>query len=119
MDKASEAILTLKPVTFRYKRKLTRIKFHSSGLIAEEVEKVDPDLSLAMRAESLHRALRSRERHAPQRVPERLEVRAGSKIAKRSVIAHQQKQIEALTATVLNERSNRADQINKSVAQLK
>jgi hypothetical protein len=42
MDKASEAILTLKPVTFHYKSdKTNRPEF---GLIAEEVEKVNPDL---------------------------------------------------------------------------
>ena len=42
MDKASEAILGLKPVSFRYKaHKDTRPQF---GLIAEEVAKVNPDL---------------------------------------------------------------------------
>ena len=42
MDKASEAILALKPVTFHYKSdKTNRPQF---GLIAEEVAKVNPDL---------------------------------------------------------------------------
>ena len=44
MDKASEAILALKPVTFRYKEELDPEKIPQFGLIAEEVEKVDPDL---------------------------------------------------------------------------
>ena len=44
MDKASEAILTLKPVTFRYKEKLDPDKIPQFGLVAEEVEKVNPDL---------------------------------------------------------------------------
>ena len=42
MDKASEPILALKPVTFHYKRdKTNRPEF---GLIAEEVAEVNPDL---------------------------------------------------------------------------
>ena len=42
MDHASEAILALKPVTFHYKTDTTnRPQF---GLVAEEVEKVNPDL---------------------------------------------------------------------------
>ena len=44
MDKASEAILALKPVTFRYKKEIEPDSGHQFGLIAEEVEKVDPDL---------------------------------------------------------------------------
>jgi hypothetical protein len=44
MDKASEAILALKPVTFRYKRELDPEGIPQFGLVAEEVEKVNPDL---------------------------------------------------------------------------
>jgi Chaperone of endosialidase len=44
MDKASEAILSLKPVTFRYKKQLDPDKVAQFGLIAEEMEKVNPDL---------------------------------------------------------------------------
>ena len=44
MDKASDAILALKPVTFRYKEELDPDKIPQFGLIAEEVEKIDPDL---------------------------------------------------------------------------
>ena len=39
MDKASEAILALKPVTFRYKKELDPDHVPQFGLIAEEVEK--------------------------------------------------------------------------------
>jgi hypothetical protein len=42
MSKASEAILALKPVTFHYKSDSTNIP--QFGLIAEEVEKANPDL---------------------------------------------------------------------------
>jgi len=44
MDKASEAILSLKPVTFRYKHELDPKGIPQFGLVAEEVEKVNPDL---------------------------------------------------------------------------
>ena len=44
MDKASEAILALKPVTFRYKKELDREGIPQFGLVAEEVEKVNADL---------------------------------------------------------------------------
>jgi trimeric autotransporter adhesin len=44
MDKASEAILALKPVTFRYKHDLDPESIPQFGLVAEEVEKVNPDL---------------------------------------------------------------------------
>src|SRR5438477_9253363 len=44
MDRASETILALKPVTFRYKEELDPDKIPQFGLIAEEVEKINPDL---------------------------------------------------------------------------
>jgi hypothetical protein len=44
MDKASEAILALKPVTFRYKKEVEPNGAIQFGLVAEDVEKVDPDL---------------------------------------------------------------------------
>jgi hypothetical protein len=44
MDKASEAILALQPVTFRYKYELDPDGIPQFGLVAEEVEKVNPDL---------------------------------------------------------------------------
>jgi hypothetical protein len=44
MDKTSEAILALKPVTFRYKHELDPAGIPQFGLVAEDVEKVNPDL---------------------------------------------------------------------------
>jgi len=44
MDKASEAILALRPVTFRYKQELDPDGIPQFGLVAEDVEKVNPDL---------------------------------------------------------------------------
>jgi hypothetical protein len=44
MDKGSEAILALKPVTFRYKKEIDPDRIRQFGLVAEEVEKVNPVL---------------------------------------------------------------------------
>jgi hypothetical protein len=44
MEKASEAILGLKPVTFHYKKEIDPEGAPQFGLVAEQVEKVNPDL---------------------------------------------------------------------------
>jgi hypothetical protein len=44
MDEASEAILALQPVTFRYKKEFDPTGAAQFGLVAEDVEKVNPDL---------------------------------------------------------------------------
>jgi Chaperone of endosialidase len=44
MDKASEALLALKPVTFHYKEGIDPAGTSQFGLVAEDVEKVNPDL---------------------------------------------------------------------------
>ena len=41
---ASEAILALRPVSFRYKKDIDLQRITQFGLVAEEVEKVNPDL---------------------------------------------------------------------------
>jgi hypothetical protein len=44
MDKSSEAVLALKPVIFRYKKEVDSDGIPQFGLVAEDVEKVNPDL---------------------------------------------------------------------------
>jgi len=44
MDKSSEALFSLKPVTFRYKKKIDPAGTSQFGLVAEDVEKVNPNL---------------------------------------------------------------------------
>jgi hypothetical protein len=44
MDKASEPLLSLKPVTFRYKKEIDPAGIQQFGLVAEDVEKVNPNL---------------------------------------------------------------------------
>jgi uncharacterized coiled-coil protein SlyX len=44
MNSASETLFALKPVTFRYKKEIDPKGLPQFGLVAEEVDKVDPDL---------------------------------------------------------------------------
>ena len=44
MDTASETILALKPVSFRYKKEVDPERARQFGLVAEEVAEVNPDL---------------------------------------------------------------------------
>src|SRR5437762_9224665 len=57
MDKASEVILALKPVTFRYKQEIDPDGIPQFGLVAEQVEKVNPDL-VVRDAEGKHYTVR-------------------------------------------------------------
>jgi len=104
MDKASEAILALKPVTFRYKKEIEPNSAIMFGLIAEEVEKVDPELVTrndkgeveTVRYEAVN-AMLLNEFLKEHRTVEELK----STVAKQeATITQQQKQIKALTATV-------------------
>jgi len=66
MDKASEAILALQPVTFRYKHELDPDSIPQFGLVAEEVEKINPDLVVRGEDGSHDSPLRSCECDAAQ-----------------------------------------------------
>ena len=44
MDNASEALFSLKPVSFRYKKEIDPKGISQLGLVAEDVEKVNRDL---------------------------------------------------------------------------
>src|SRR5213075_1452477 len=44
MGKSSEALLALQPVRFRYKKEIDPARTPQLGLVAEDVEKVNPDL---------------------------------------------------------------------------
>jgi hypothetical protein len=111
MDKASEAILALKPVTFRYKEDIDPERIPQFGLVAEEVEKVDPDLVTrdeagkvtTVRYEAVNAMLLNEFLKEHHRAEEQNASVAELKcvVSKdEAVIAEQQKQIEALTATV-------------------
>jgi trimeric autotransporter adhesin len=104
MDKASEAILALEPVTFRYKKDLDPDGIPQFGLVAEQVEKVNPDLVArdadgkvyTVRYEAVNAMLLNEFLKEHRKVEEQ-----DHKLqTQETAIAQQQKQIEALTATV-------------------
>ena len=114
MDKASEAILALKPVTFRYKEELDPDKIPQFGLVAEQVEKVNPDLVVrdeggeiytvrydAVNAMLLNEFLKEHRKVEEQQTTiGELKSAVAEHEKLKTTIARQQKQIEALTATV-------------------
>ena len=106
MDRSSEAILALKPVTFRYKEEIDPEHIPQFGLVAEQVEKVNPDLVvrgedgkvMTVRYEAVNAMLLNEFLKEHQKV-EKLECTvAMQKKDFKATIAQQQKQIEALTA---------------------
>jgi uncharacterized coiled-coil protein SlyX len=126
MEKASEAILTLKPVTFRYKQEIDPRSIRQFGLIAEEVEKVDPDLVgrdekgkvYSVRYDAVNAMLLNEflKEHRKVREQEATITQIKSTLAKQdATITHQQKQIEALTAGL--QKVNAQLESSKPVAQ--
>ena len=108
MDEASEAILALKPVTFRYKKEVDPKSIPQFGLVAEDVAKVNPDLVArdaqgelyTVRYEAVNAMLLNEflKEHRKNKEQEVTIMQLKSTDAKQeAIIAQQQKQIEALT----------------------
>ena len=117
MGKASESILALKPVTFRYKKDIDPEATPQFGLVAEEVEKINPNLVYhasgkvftvrydAVNAMLLNEFLKQHNEFIRERRKvQQLEANA----------ANQQKEIKALTASL----KEQASQIQKVSAVL-
>ena len=111
MDQSSEALLKLKPVTFRYNEDLDPDKVPQFGLVAEQVEKVNPDLvvrdeegkPITVRYEVVNAMLLNEFLKEHQKVQEQqANIKELKSIATRqnTIIAKQQKQIDALVADV-------------------
>jgi len=106
MDKASEAILALNPVTFHYKKELDPEGIPQFGLVAEDVEKVNPDLVArdaegkvyTVRYEAVNAMLLNEFLKEHRKVQEQETTITQLKKEFQATAAHQQKQIEALTA---------------------
>jgi len=106
MDKASEAILALAPVTFRYKKELDPEGIPQFGLVAEDVEKLDPDLvarddkgkPYSVRYEAVNAMLLNEFLKEHRKVEKQEATIAQLKQDFQFKFSEQQKQIEALTA---------------------
>jgi hypothetical protein len=105
MGKASEALLALKPVAFRYRKEIDPAGTRQFGLVAEEVENVNPDLVVrdkegkpySVRYDAVN-AMLLNEFLKEHRKVEKLE----------ATVSRQQKQIEAL-ATGLEKVNNQLE----------
>jgi hypothetical protein len=125
MERASEALFALRPITFRYKKNIDPQGIPQFGLVAEDVEQINPDLVVrdkdgtvntvryeAVNAMLLNEFLKEHCRVEEQEASIR---RLQSVVAKQEGTIVQQKQgMEAVTAR-LNEQ---ATQIQKVSAQL-
>ena len=95
IGKSSEALLELKPVTFRYKKEIDPAARSQFGLVAEDVEKVNPDLVVRDK-EGKPYSVRYDQINAMLLNEFLKEHRKNEK--QEATIARLQKQIEALTA---------------------
>src|SRR5262245_40393679 len=108
MDRASELLFALKPVTFRYKKEIDPAGASQFGLVAEEVEKVNPDLVVRdkrgkpysvrydqVNAMLLNEFLKEHKRNEEQGAT--ITALKANDAKQEATIALQQKQIEALT----------------------
>ncbi len=125
MDKTSEAILALKPVTFRYKPELDPKGIPQFGLVAEQVEKVNPDLVardaqgkvFTVRYEAVNAMLLNeflKEHRKVEQLEATIAELRSTAVKQEAINAQQQKGMETLATTV----KEQAAQIQKVSAQL-
>src|SRR6266487_195921 len=122
MDKASEALFSLKPVTFRYKKEIDPVGTSQFGLVAEDVEKVNPDLMVrdkegkpySVRYDQVNAMLLNEFLKEHRKVEEQEATIAGLK----STVAQQRKDFEVTAAQLSATLNEQAAQIQKVSAQL-
>src|SRR5437899_5093248 len=125
MEKASEAVLALRPVTFRYKPEVDPERAPQFGLVAEQVEKVNPDLvardeqgkPYTVRYEAVNAMLLNeflKEHRKVERLEATIAELRSTAVKQEAINAQQQKGMETLAATV----KEQAAQIQKVSAQL-
>jgi len=125
MDKASEALFALKPVTFRYKKEIDRSRALSFGLIAEEVAEISPDLITrdrdgkpeTVRYEAVNAMLLNeflKEHRKVEAQQSKIDEQEATITEVRSIIAQQQEGMEVLAMRL----GEQASQIQKVSAQI-
>ena len=124
MAKASEAIFALQPVTFRYKHELDPDRIPQFGLVAEEVEKVNPDLvardeqgrPYTVRYEAVHAMLLNeflKEHRMVEAQGGRLKIQDGKIEDLETTVARQQRAIETLSADPKEQAAQMQDVTNQ------
>ncbi len=122
MEGASEALFALKPVTFRYKKGIDPQGIPQFGLVAEDVEAVDPDLVVrdkdgkvnTVRYEAVNAMLLNEFLKEHRKVEELQATVAHQRKDFQAAIAHERKEME----TVVAQLKEQAAQIQKVSAQL-
>ena len=122
MDKASEALFALKPVAFRYKKEIDPLGTSQFGLVAEDVEEVNSDLVVrdkegkpySVRYEAVNAMLLNEFLKEHKTVQEQGATITRQRKDFEAAIAQQQREIEALTASV----KEQAAQIQKVSTQI-
>ena len=120
MDKTSEVIYQLQPVTFHYKKEIDRTQSPAFGLIAEEVAKADPNLIVRDsrgQPESVHyEMVNAMLLNEFLKAHQKLEAQDATIAELKSTVAQQQKGMEALTAQV--QKVSAQIEVNKPAPQL-
>ena len=113
--KPAKLFLALRPVSFRYKKEIDPQRFPQFGLVAEEVEKISPDLVIRDR-EGKPQTVRYEQINAMLLNEFLKEHRKMEKLQNdfQNTVAQQQKEIRALTAHL----KEQASQIQKVSAQV-
>lgn len=122
MEKASESLFALTPVTFRYKKDMDPSGTQQYGLIAEDVAKVNPDLVVndqqgkpaTLRFLNIQAMMLNEFLKEHKKVEEQQATIAQLKKDLLATAAQQQEEIKALTATL----KQQAKQIERVNAQL-
>jgi hypothetical protein len=123
MDKASEAILSLEPVTFRYKHDLDPKGIPQFGLVAEQVEKINPDLvarddrgkPYTVRYEAVNAMLLNEFLKEHRKVEQQEAAIAQQKKEFDRKIAQQQSEIQTL-ATTLKQQASQIQNVSEQLA---
>ncbi len=126
MNAASETLLALRPVTFRYKPELDQAGIPQYGLVAEEVAQVNPDLVVrdekgeiyTVRYEAVNAMLLNEFLKEHRKVEEQQATinQLKSTVAKQeAIIAQQQKGMEAVTAR-LDEQDSKIQRVSVQLA---
>ena len=108
MEQASEALYALKPVSFHYKKEIDPQGTKQFGLVAEEVEKVNPDLVVrdkggkpyTVRYDQVNAMLLNEFLKEHRKVEELEAMVARQQKSFESKVAEQRQQIDALTLAV-------------------
>ena len=125
MGKASETILALKPVRFRYKKVIDPERTVQFGLVAEDVQKVSPDLVerdregklYTVRYDAVNAMLLNeflKEHRKVEEQQSKIQKQQGTISELKATVAQQQKGMEVLAAQL----KEQAAQIQKVSAEL-